>query len=102
MTRDEALAKLRALRPQLEALGFRHVWLFGSVARDEAGPESDVDLLVEVDEGRIENPWHRATFAHEAQADVAALLGEQADVIDRDVIHDRFVRRVAGELVDVF
>lgn len=46
MTRDEALAKLRALRPQLEALGFRHVWLFGSVARDEAGPRSDVDNSV--------------------------------------------------------
>ena len=27
----------------------KSLWLFGSVARDEAGPNSDVDFLVDVD-----------------------------------------------------
>ena len=102
MTRDEALAKLRALRPQLEALGFRHVWLFGSVARDEAGPDSDVDLLVEVDEGRIQNPWHRITFAHEANGAVTGLIGRKVDLTDRDVVHRRFVERIGGEIVPIY
>jgi len=34
---------------QLRALGVKSLGLFGSAARDEAGPESDVDLLVEFD-----------------------------------------------------
>ena len=48
MTRDELLAKLRELKPWLEEQGIVNVRLFGSYARDEAGPDSDVDLLVEV------------------------------------------------------
>ena len=48
MTRDELLAKLRELKPWLEEQGIVNVRLFGSYARDEAGPDSDVDLLVDV------------------------------------------------------
>ena len=49
MRRDEALRILREHRTELEAMGVRSLSIFGSVARDEAGPESDVDLLVEFD-----------------------------------------------------
>ncbi len=47
MTRAEALAVLTAHRSELAAFGLRRLALFGSVARDEAGPDSDVDVLVE-------------------------------------------------------
>jgi predicted nucleotidyltransferase len=48
MTRAELLAKLRELRPWLEAQGIGRVRLFGSYARDEARPDSDIDLIVEL------------------------------------------------------
>ena len=48
MTRDELLTKLRDLKPWLEEQGIVNVRLFGSYARDEAGPDSDVDLIVEL------------------------------------------------------
>ncbi|MFC0634550.1 nucleotidyltransferase family protein [Brevundimonas balnearis] len=48
MTRDELLSKLRELKPWLEEQGIVNVRLFGSYARDAAGPDSDVDLLVEM------------------------------------------------------
>lgn len=47
MRREEALSRLRANRDRLVALGVRHLYLYGSVARDEAGMGSDVDLLVD-------------------------------------------------------
>ena len=47
MTRDQLLIKLRELKPWLEEQGIVNVRLFGSHARDEAGPDSDVDLLVD-------------------------------------------------------
>ena len=47
MKRDEVLAILAAHREPLQRLGVKSLTLFGSVARDEARPDSDVDLLVE-------------------------------------------------------
>lgn len=47
MKRAEALAILNAHREELAAFGLRRIALFGSVARDEAKPDSDVDVLVE-------------------------------------------------------
>ena len=38
------------LRRELQRLGASNIRLFGSVARGEDGPESDIDLLVDVDE----------------------------------------------------
>jgi hypothetical protein len=49
MKRDEVLAIVAAHRQQLQAMGVKSLELFGSVARDEAGPDSDVDFLVEFD-----------------------------------------------------
>lgn len=48
MNRLELLSRLRALKPWLSEQGIGRVRLFGSYARDEAGPESDVDLIVEL------------------------------------------------------
>jgi hypothetical protein len=48
MTRDETLARLQATLPDLRArYGVVRLGLFGSVARNEAGPDSDVDLVAE-------------------------------------------------------
>jgi len=48
MKREEALRVLAANRQELgERFGLSSLALFGSVARDEAGPQSDVDVLVE-------------------------------------------------------
>jgi predicted nucleotidyltransferase len=50
MKRNEVLAVLRAYWEGLRAdHGVKSLTLFGSVARDEAQPSSDVDLLVEFD-----------------------------------------------------
>lgn len=47
LTRDRAVALLREHMDEMRALGVQSLSIFGSVARDEAGPESDVDVLIE-------------------------------------------------------
>ena len=47
MGRDEVLQRLAAKREDLARLGVRSLALFGSLAREEASPASDIDLLVE-------------------------------------------------------
>jgi len=50
MNRDEILEILRAHRDELrKRFGVKSLAVFGSVARGEAGPDSDVDILVEFD-----------------------------------------------------
>lgn len=46
MRKEEVLALLRSRWPELCALGVAELYLFGSLARGEARPRSDVDLLV--------------------------------------------------------
>jgi len=52
MNRDRALDILRALRQRLEARGIAHAGIFGSVGRGEAGPASDIDIIVTPSEDR--------------------------------------------------
>lgn len=50
--RDEILTILRQHRAEIQGFGVKSLAIFGSVARDEATSESDVDLLVEF-EGKV-------------------------------------------------
>ena len=47
--RDRVLRILGEQVPRLRQRGITRLSLFGSVARGEAGPKSDIDLLIETD-----------------------------------------------------
>lgn len=49
MQRDEVLGILAQHQQALKEFGVTSLAIFGSVARDEARPDSDVDILVEFD-----------------------------------------------------
>ena len=51
LTRDDAFQRIQAAEARIRDLGVRRLALFGSVLRDEAGPDSDVDLLVQFEAG---------------------------------------------------
>jgi predicted nucleotidyltransferase len=48
MRRDDVIAKLKETEPVLRGFGVAALYLFGSHARDEASPDSDVDVFVDV------------------------------------------------------
>ncbi|MDO9295140.1 nucleotidyltransferase family protein, partial [Bradyrhizobium sp.] len=49
MTRDEIIEKLKERETDLRAQGVAHAALFGSVARGDDNPDSDIDILVDLD-----------------------------------------------------
>ncbi|MEM9816645.1 MAG: nucleotidyltransferase family protein [Cyanobacteria bacterium P01_D01_bin.6] len=49
MNKQQVLDKLAAHKDSLDEFAVKALYLFGSVARDEATPDSDVDFLVEFD-----------------------------------------------------
>jgi predicted nucleotidyltransferase len=51
LTREQAVQSLVASEPEIRALGVQRLALFGSVARNEARSDSDVDILIQFSPG---------------------------------------------------
>jgi len=51
-TKETALSLIAGNRDKIQALGVRSLGLFGSFARGEQGTDSDMDLLVEFEQGK--------------------------------------------------
>jgi uncharacterized protein len=69
--RDRVLRILGEQAPRLRARGITRLSLFGSMARGEAGPESDIDLLIEIDP--------ESDFGLRDLVDLSDALGEMLD-----------------------
>jgi predicted nucleotidyltransferase len=52
MRRDDVIAKLKEAETALRARGASALYLFGSHARDEARPDSDIDVFIDKDRFR--------------------------------------------------
>ena len=71
--------------------GASNVRVFGSVARGEEGPESDVDLLIELEAGR-------SLLDHVALLqDLEEVLSLKVDVVNEKALHHRIRDRVLRE-----
>jgi hypothetical protein len=73
--------------------GARNVRIFGSVARGEAGPQSDLDVLVDLDPGR--SLLDLGGFL----MDLQDLLGCKVDVVTEKGLHWYVRNRVLEEAV---
>ena len=69
--------------------------VFGSVARGEAGAESDVDFLVEFEKGRT------LLDLSGLRLDLMDLLGCDVDVATPKSLHPKLRDRILGELVAI-
>ena len=95
MRRDTAIGLLRGHWGEIRRFSVRSLAIFGSVARDEARADSDVDILVEFSETPALH-----TFL-ELKRYLEGLLGCPVDVVTRAAIPARKQPRVEAELVGV-
>ena len=93
MCRDEALRIIGEHREALRALGVGALYLFGSVARDDAGPDSDVDLLVELSE-----PMGLFGFVR-IQLFLEKILEHRVDLGTRDSLRSEIRAKVEAEML---
>jgi predicted nucleotidyltransferase len=76
---QEALATLRRHKSALRARGVAHAAVFGSVARGDNRPDSDLDILVEFEPAAEGTIYEYVRFKEY----VASLFRGPVDVIDR-------------------
>jgi predicted nucleotidyltransferase len=80
MRRDDIIAKLKAAEPALRARGIRRAAVFGSVARGDDRPDSDVDIMIEIDPEA-----HITVYDYVGLKEyVAGLFEGSVDVVSRD------------------
>ena len=97
MTREGILSTLREDADELKRLGAARLFLFGSVARDEAGPGSDVDLFLD-----FENPKFSLVELVALQRRISGLLKRPADLMTRNSIHSRLRAGIESTAIQVF
>ena len=94
--RDEVLAVLRTVLPELRrGWPIRSLALFGSVARDQAGPASDLDILVE-----FEAPVGLSDFLA-LEDKLSALTDRRVELVSRRALKPFIGRHVLREAVPV-
>ena len=96
ITRDEAVRRLRDAEPEIRRLGVRRLALFGSVLRDEARADSDVDLLVEFAPG--EKSFDRFLMLAEL---LERLLGRPVDLVTTEGLSPYLGPRILAEAANV-
>jgi hypothetical protein len=87
------LEALLAHGQELQLFGVSGISVFGSVARGEAGPDSDVDLLVE-----FERPVGLFRFI-ELQQRLEKLLGRRVDLVTRNALKPALREKILREAV---
>ena len=82
MNKRDAIKILRRHESDLRARGVQHAALFGSVARGEAGPQSDVDIMIE-----LAPDASLDIFAYVELKDfIAGLFPGPVDVVNKDAL----------------
>lgn len=98
--RDAVIETLLQLEPRLRERGISALYLFGSVARRDDGPDSDVDIAIDID------PSARERFSlfdlGGILMDLQRELESKVDLVERESIGERLRARVEVDLVRVF
>ena len=98
MSTSEIIAQLRGNADAIRAMGATSLYLFGSVARDKADADSDVDLFIDYDPAR--------RFSLLDLVGIKQLLEERMsagiDITTRDSLHPMLKDEIERSAIRIF
>lgn len=95
MNREEIFRRLRERQVELRQRGVRSLAVFGSVARGDFSPQSDLDILVEFERPVGLFEFMRLKFYLEQSTDC------RVDLVTADALRPALRDRILGEAVYV-
>ncbi len=98
ISREELIDELLRLKPELEREGVTHMALFGSRARRDNRPDSDIDLVVDVDGNRRISLLDVVGYGHIVEDNI----GLPTHITTRGSLDGKFKQRVEMDEVVVF
>jgi predicted nucleotidyltransferase len=98
MNKRDAIKVLRQHEDDLRAHGIIHAALFGSVAREEAGPGSDLDILIELDPDLKLDIFAYAGLKRY----VAELFSVRVDVVNKEALKPHLRQPVSADAIYAF
>ena len=98
MTRADAIAKLGEYADAIRALGGTSLYLFGSTSREEAGPDSDLDLFMDYDPAGPFNAFDLVA----AKRILENGLGVPVDLTTRNGLHPLIGEAIQAEAIRIF
>ncbi len=98
MNRDDIIRTLKEREGDLRAHGVNHAALFGSIARDEQRPGSDIDILVDLDPAVVRTIYDYASV----KTYIADMFGGLVDVVDRDALRPHIRPSATAEAIYAF
>lgn len=96
MTREEIIAKLKESAPAIKAEGVTKLAIFGSRARGDERPDSDLDVLIEVSDAFRGLSWPAVASI------IEHVTGLPAQVTLRRSLDPRIAERIADDVIEVF
>jgi len=102
MTKDEIIAKLLEHRSEFEAAGIRHMSLFGSVARGDDGPESDIDVAISLEDRVIQSGFGYFSTMEIVKERIEDITGRSVDVLSEPVQKERLRLELERDRVVAF
>ena len=86
----------RIVEPIAKAYEVENVYLFGSYARGNATPDSDVDLRV--DKGKLKGLFKLGAM----YSDLEEQLGKKLDLLTTGALEEEFLQRIAPEEILIY
>jgi uncharacterized protein len=97
MQQDHVIGTLQRHAAELRRLGVAHLYLFGSVVRNEAAASSDIDLFFDFDDPRFS-----MIELLRVKDRLEEILGAPTDVMSRGSIHPRLRSDIERAAIQVF
>ena len=98
LEQNNVVEKLLEHQAHLQASGIVHLRLFGSKARGDDNPRSDVDLMADYDRARKLTLFDKAGL----EVEISHILENQVDLCDREMLEPSVRIRAEREAVLVF
>ena len=98
MNKNDVISTLEAIRPVLQAEGVLHLSMFGSQARGDSRPDSDLDILIEIEPERRFSILDLVGVEHL----VGDATGIPANAFMRRSLDESFLRSISPDAIVVF